>query len=181
MLMVALLSACLSAHQSRQAASGHDPEVTGPQAPSDRATIAALQNDLADLDAGTDAAEAGKVAQTAVRYSFYLAEQYELVRPAVFHNVLVRIGLKERGLCHHWATDLMEQLELLNLRTYQLYWGVAYRGSELREHNSVVIAARGQRFEEGIVLDPWRNSGALHWVPVKKDTYPWQPRPRHEW
>jgi len=179
--MLALLCACGGAHQSRRAASGHDSEMTGPQAPPDQAIIVSLQNDLAALDAGTDAAEAGKVAQTAVRYSFYLAEQYELVRPAVLHNVLVRIGVKERGLCHHWATDLMEQLELLELRTYRLYWGVAYRGSELREHNSVVIAARGQRFEEGIVLDPWRNSGELHWSPVRDDRYPWKERPRHEW
>jgi hypothetical protein len=95
--------------------------------------------------------------------------------------VLVRIGLKDRGLCHHWTTDLMEQLELLELKTYQLYWGVAHRGSELREHNSVVVAAKGQRFEEGIVLDPWRNSGELHWTPVKNDRYPWKERPRSEW
>jgi len=181
LLMVVFLSACASTHQSRQAVSDGASEKTGQREAADQATIASLQEDLAALDAGIDKAEAGQVAQTAVRYSYYLAEQYELVRPAVFHNVLVRIGLKERGLCHHWATDLMEQLELLDLRTYQLYWGVAHRGSELREHNSVVIAARGKRFEEGIVLDPWRNSGALHWVPVKKDTYPWQPRPRHEW
>jgi len=179
--MVALLSACVSAHQSRQATSGHDSEVTGPHAPPDLATIASLQNDLAALDGAADVAEAGQVAQTAIQYSFYLAGQYELVRPAVLHNVLVRIGVKERGLCHHWATDLMDQLELLDLRTYQLYWGVAYRGSELREHNSVVIAAKGQRFEEGIVLDPWRNSGVLHWSPVKDDRYPWKERPRHEW
>jgi hypothetical protein len=125
--------------------------------------------------------EAGQVAQTAIQYSSYLAREYELVRPAILHNVLVRIGFKNRGLCHHWTLDLMKQLELLKLKSYQLFWGVAHRGSELREHNSVVVAGKGQRFEDGIVLDPWRNSGELYWTPVKNDRYPWKERPRNEW
>ena len=181
LLIVVLLSACVSAPQSSQSSSASDASRAGRKAPADRQKIASLQNDLAGLNAEADIAEAGQVAQTAIQYSSYLAKKYELVRPAVLHNVLVRIGWKDRGLCHHWTVDLMKQLELLGLKTYQLYWGVAHRGSELREHNSVVIAAKGQRFEEGIVLDPWRNSGELHWSPVKNDRYPWQERPRHEW
>jgi hypothetical protein len=181
LLIVGLLSACVSGHQSSQPATESDTSETSREAQADQGNIASLQNDLAALNAGTDISEAGQVAQTAIQYSAYLADRYELVRPAVLHNVLVRIGLKDRGLCHHWTTDLMEQLERLELKTYQLYWGVAHRGSELREHNSVVIAAKGQRFEEGIVLDPWRDSGELHWTPVKNDRYPWQERPRSEW
>jgi len=181
LLIVGLLSACVSGHQSSQPATESDTSETSRGTQADQGNIASLQNDLAALNAGIDISEAGQVAQTAIQYSAYLADRYELVRPAVLHNVLVRIGLKDRGLCHHWTTDLMEQLERLELKTYQLYWGVAHRGSELREHNSVVIAAKGQRFEEGIVLDPWRDSGELHWTTVKNDSYPWQERPRHEW
>jgi len=181
LLIVVLLNACVSAHQSSQPATESDPSGTSREAQADRGKIASLQNDLAALNGQTNILEAGRVAQTAIQYSAYLAEKYELVRPAVLHNVLVRIGWKDRGLCHHWTVDLMEQLELLELKTYQLYWGVAHRGSELREHNSVVIAASGQRFEAGIVLDPWRNSGELHWSPVKNDRYPWRERPRNEW
>ena len=180
-LIVILLSACTSTHESSQPATASDTSGTSRQIREDREKIASLQHDLAALNTGTDLMEAGQVAQTAIQYSAYLADRYELVRPAVLHNVLVRVGLKDRGLCHHWTTDLMEQLELLELKTYQLYWGVAHRGSELREHNSVVVAARGQRFEAGIVLDPWRNSGELHWTPVKNDRYPWKERPRSEW
>jgi len=181
LLIVGLLNACASGHQNGRPATASDTSETSRKAPADPAKIASLQNDLAALNDQADIAEAGQVAQTAIQYSSYLAARYELVRPAVLHNVLVRIGLKDRGLCHHWTTDLMEQLELLELKSYQLYWGVAHRGSELREHNSVVIAASGQRFEAGIVLDPWRNSGELHWSPVKDDRYPWQERPRSEW
>jgi len=182
LLLIALwLSACVSAHQSGQLPTENNNSGISREAGTYHAKIASLQNDLAALNGRTSIVEAGQVAQTAIQYSAYLAEEYKLVRPAVLHNVLVRIGLKDRGLCHHWTADLMEQLERLELKTYQLYWGVAHRGSELREHNSVVIAAKGQRFEEGIVLDPWRDSGELHWTPVKNDRYPWQERPRSEW
>jgi len=141
------LSACVSTHRSGQSPAESDASKAGREAPADRGKIASLRNDLAALNAEADIAEAGQVAQTAIQYSSYLAEQYELVQPAVLHNVLVRVGWKDRGLCHHWTVDLMEQLDLLQLKTYQLYWGVAHRGSELREHNSVVIAAKEQRFE----------------------------------
>jgi len=141
----------------------------------------ALRNDLADLNRQANMQEARQVAETAITYSSDLAEKYNLVRPAILHNVFVRIGLKDRGLCYHWTEDLMKQLQLLDLKTYQLYWGVAYRGSELREHNSVVITARGEAFEKGMILDPWRNSGDLYWALIQTDTYPWVERPAEEW
>jgi hypothetical protein len=75
----------------------------------------------------------------------------------------------------------MKRLQALGLKTYQLHWGVAYRGSDLREHNSVVITALKQLFEQGLVLDPWRNTGDLYWAAVSRDSYPWQPLPPDEW
>jgi len=143
--------------------------------------INALRNNLADLNRQASVLEAERVAETAVTYAGDLAEEYDLVRPAILHNVFVRIGLKDRGLCYHWAEDLMQQLQLLDLKTYQLHWGVAYRGSELREHNSVVITARGEPFETGMVLDPWRNSGDLYWALIQTDSYPWKELPPDEW
>ena len=143
--------------------------------------VAWLQDDLAALNQQADLLEAGQVAQTAISYSDQLAEEYQLVRPAVLHNLLIRVGLKDRGLCYHWTEDLIRRLQALDLRTYQLHWGVAYRGSDLREHNSVVITARGQAFEKGMVLDPWRNSGDLYWAMLKADRYPWKELPPSEW
>ena len=141
----------------------------------------ALRDDLANLNGQADLTEASHVAETAITYADDLIAEYNLVRPAVFHNVLVRIGAKDRGLCYHWTEDLMKRLQSLKLETYQLYWGVAYRGSELREHNTVIITAKGQAFEQGMVLDPWRNSGDLYWAPVEKDSYPWVELPPEEW
>ena len=146
-----------------------------------RDKVKQLEQALYTLNETVDKTEALLVAETAVRESAVLAEEYQLVRPAVAHNLLVVMGLKERGLCYHWTEDLMKRLQALNLKSFQLHWGVAYRGSELREHNCVVITARGQRFAKGIVLDPWRNSGNLFWAQVAKDSYPWKVLPPSHW
>ena len=143
--------------------------------------IKQLERELIDLSATIDKAEARILAETAVRESAVLAEEYQLVRPAVAHNLLVVFGIKDRGLCYHWTGDLMKRLQALDLKSVQLYWGVAYRGSELREHNCVVATAKGQDFFKGIVLDPWRNSGNLFWAQVAKDSYPWKVLPPSDW
>jgi hypothetical protein len=142
---------------------------------------AALQSNLRKLGKDTDPAEARRVAETAVTYSLRLAEDYRVAPPALWHNLLIQIGFRDRGLCYHWTEDLMKRLQALNLQSYQLHWGVAYRGSDLREHNSVVITGLNQPFNEGLVLDPWRNSGDLYWARVGQDSYPWKPLPRDEW
>jgi hypothetical protein len=181
LLAVILFGGCLSAHQTGHPTTGIDHPHDDRQVGAYREKVELLRDELAGLNQQADLLEAGQVAQTAVTYSDQLAEEYQLVRPAVLHNVLIRVGLKDRGLCYHWTEDLLKQLQSLHLRTYQLHWGVAHRGSELREHNSVVITARGQAFEKGLVLDPWRNSGDLYWALIKTDRYPWQELPASEW
>ena len=181
LLLVVFLSACASGHQMGRGSSANEKTKDLRATEAYREKVELLQDELAALNQQADLLEAGQVAQTAVTYSNQLAEEYHLVRPAVLHNVLIRVGLKDRGLCYHWTEDLLKQLQSLDLRTYQLHWGVAHRGSELREHNSVVITARGQAFEKGLVLDPWRNSGDLYWALIKTDRYPWQELPASEW
>ena len=146
-----------------------------------RQKVKQLEQVLLALSAAVDKTEAMLLAETAVRESAVLAEEYQLVRPAVAHNLLVALGIKDRGLCYHWTQDLMKRLQALDLKSLQLHWGVAYRGSELREHNCVVVTAKGQRFFKGIVLDPWRNSGNLYWARVTKDNYPWKVLPPSDW
>jgi hypothetical protein len=181
LLFVLLLSACASGHQMGRGSSANEKTEDHRAMAAYREKVELLREDLATLNQQADLLEAGQVAQTAISYSDQLAEEYQLVRPAVLHNLLIRVGLKDRGLCYHWTEDLLKQLQSLNLRTYQLHWGVAHRGSELREHNSVVITAKGQAFEKGLVLDPWRNSGDLYWAMLKADRYPWKELPPSEW
>ena len=143
--------------------------------------VKALEDNLTALNHHYDNGEARQIAVTALRASVFLSEEYRLVRPPILHNLLVQIGLRDRGLCYHWTEDLMYLLGTIELKNYQLRWGVAYRGSDWREHNTVVITADGQSFENGLVLDPWRYSGELYWVVVKDDRYPWKELPREKW
>ena len=143
--------------------------------------IKQLEQELIGLSVTINKAEARILAETAIHESAVLAEEYQLVRPAVAHNLLVVFGIRERGLCYHWTEDLMKKLQVLDLKSLQLHWGVAYRGSDLREHNCVVVTAKGQSFFTGIVLDPWRNSGNLFWAEVTKDSYPWEVLPPSDW
>jgi hypothetical protein len=117
-------------------------------------------------------AEAAIAADAACSYSLQLAKEYRVVRPAIFHNVLVNLGLRQRGLCFQWADDLSAKLASLHLQTLLVRRGAA-RLDTRREHSSVVLTALGQPFEDGIVLDAWRHSGHLYWGAVKTDKYPW--------
>jgi hypothetical protein len=145
-----------------------------PAEPADR--TASLQRDLDELTAGAAPDEARLIAETAIAESGRLAANYRMTRPALFNNILINIGLKKRGLCWHWTEDLLAALQDLSLPNYRLHWGVAHRGKLFREHNSLVVTARDGAFASGIVLDPWRGSGALHWVAVREDRYPWEAR-----
>jgi hypothetical protein len=138
-----------------------------------QASATALAERLRDLGPKVDAGEAALTAQTAHSYSLELARQYRVVRPAIFHNVLVNLGVRQRGLCFQWADDLTAKLQSLRLRTLQLHRGVA-RLDTRREHSSVVLTAPGQPFDEGVVLDAWRHSGRLFWGDVNQDHYPWK-------
>lgn len=131
-----------------------------------------LQVALASLSRTVREVEAARVAESAYDYSRILAQEYRVVRPAICHNVLVNVGFKQRGLCYEWAEDLLAHLQTFNLDSLELHWGIA-RADTAREHNCVVVTARGQPFEQGIVLDAWRRSGRLVWSPVAADKYPW--------
>lgn len=151
----------------------------GVQRPVDRGIeqkVDALAMSLSQLDGGRDIEAARAVARRAVSYSLQLAEKYELLGPPRLHNLLVNIGVRERGLCYQWADDLLAELLRLHSERFDFYAAVANRGSNLREHNSVVVTVRGGAFASGIVLDGWRNSGDLYWSQVAEDSYVWQPR-----
>lgn len=142
-----------------------------PPAPTD-AQIKALQTALLQLSPEVQEQDAALVATLAYDYPRELARQYQLVRPPLWHNLLINLRLKKRGLCYHWAEDLAVKLQSVEARSLELRWGVARAGS-FREHNTVVVTAPDQPFNTGIILDPWRHSGQLFWGSVTNDHYPW--------
>jgi len=139
---------------------------------SETASVTKLADRLCRLSPKVAPEEAATAAETAHTYPLELAREYRAVRPAFLHNVLINLGLRQRGLCFHWADDLSAKLQSLNLRTLQVRRGVAYLETR-REHSSVVLTAVGQPFDKGIVLDAWRHSGRLYWGGVQKDRFPW--------
>jgi hypothetical protein len=172
-LLALMLSALLAGCAGMRAA----PPVTVPSyAYGHEQKIAELSAAISALGDKVDPGEALQAADIAVRYPLQLAEQYELTTPPLWHNTLVNMGIKPRGLCVHWTRDLLTRLRELEMRTLKLHWGVANSEAVFRiEHSTVIITVRGEPMDTGIVLDPWRNSGNLFWASVSDDTYEWTP------
>ena len=131
-----------------------------------------LANCLGGLSPSVDPTEAALAAETACACAWQLRQEYRVVGTPWFHNMLVNVGIRKRGLCYQWADDLTASLEALQLRTLVLSRAVARLGTR-HEHSGVVLTAPGVRFEHSIVLDAWRHSGQLHWAKVRQDKYPW--------
>ena len=130
---------------------------------------------IQDLGSDVDPVEARKIARTVVYYPLKLAKIYELTKPPIIHNVLVNMGSKPRGLCYHWANDILDKLEKQNPQTVNLYWAIANKGKP-REHSSLVVTAKNQDFYQGLVFDGWRKSGNLYWTKIADDPkYKWHP------
>ncbi len=140
-------------------------------------SIAHLRDELVALDRSVDPKEAEDLSRIALLYPHLLAKRYRLVAPPNIHNFLINIGMRKRGLCYHWMFDLAKILCARHYKTLDLYDGVAYYDT-LREHNALVVTAKGKPFVSGIVLDGWRESGALIFVPLARDRYPWKLRMR---
>ena len=170
-----LLSGCAhttAGNSAVCASEWHVPKAFPEQVPAAR--VKQLKHELMALGSNVDAREAQQVADRLVRASLALRSEYEVDTLPVVHNLLINLGEKKRGLCVHWVRDLLTQLQQLDLKTFDVFWGIAHAGNPLREHSTVVMSARGEPFEKGLVLDSWRYTGCLYSVLVKDDKYPWQ-------
>ena len=142
--------------------------------PHDR-TAQQLEADLALLLGYRDQ-ETVRLAQTVLAETDTLARNYQVQPPALWHNFLVNVGIRDRGLCCHWTQDLLRKIETLQLQKYQAVWAVSRHGT-WREHSCVVVTAAGQGLATGLVLDAWRDAGHLYWARVAEDRYTWQRHP----
>jgi hypothetical protein len=122
--------------------------------------------------------EAMRAATLAYAHTQTLAREYEITDPPIIHNTKVNLGLKPRGLCWHWARDIEDRLKAEEFRTLEMHRAIADPDNVFRlEHSTAIISARGDPFDAGIVLDPWRKGGQLTWIPVAEDSmYDWEAR-----
>src|SRR5438128_6275817 len=123
----------------------------------DERSIKDLSKALAGLARDVDPAEAELVSVTAHTTARKLAKDYRVVLNPEFTVFLVNVGMRKRGWCGHWAQDLGAHLKELKLKTLVLHWGEAYPNSS-SENNSLVVTARNQPFDEGIILEAWRSA-----------------------
>lgn len=135
-----------------------------------------LAADLATLSPKVSRAEAQKLATTAVERAAELQRSWRPMKYGWANNCLIHAGLRPAGLCYEWRDSTYPPLHQLHLRTFVVHLASARRATR-REHNALVITARGQPFEQGIVLDGWRRGGILEWARLKDDHYPWKPLP----
>ncbi|CAN5595382.1 hypothetical protein BH18VER1_BH18VER1_04740 [soil metagenome] len=134
---------------------------------------AVLTSHLAGLGPDVSGREARAVAATAYFTGRDLRREWRVVPLPLFQNFLVNTKIRKGGLCFQWARELLVRLDGLKLKTLELHWGESFAGT-LREHNVVVVTAKGQPFEQGILLDNWRYSGRLAWARVSADSrYHW--------
>jgi hypothetical protein len=131
-----------------------------------------LANQLARLSRRVDPHEAKLLAECAYTSVAQLRQEYRPFGTPIFNNFLVYHGLKKRGYCYHWTEDLLLALDKLNLKTLELHWADAYRDT-WQENNCLVVTAKGQPFDRGMILECWRHFGHLRWnlVPSDQDRY----------
>lgn len=138
----------------------------------DFAAAQALAKQIAALSPSARPEEARRLAECAYATAHQLRRDYGVIWPPLFNNVLVNSGIRKRGLCFQWAEDLLVVLDRLRLISLELHWGEADVGT-WQESNCVVVTAKGQLFNTGIILDGWRHSGRLYWRAVATDKVSW--------
>ena len=144
--------------------------------PTGEGDIASLEDMILALGPGVSAEEAGRVALVAFQHTSELAASYQITGSPLWHNMQVNLGIKERGLCWHWAEDMEARLLAERLETLEIHRAISNAFNPLRiEHSTAIVSRKGDGFDRGIVLDPWRLGGTLTIVPVLEDPdYKWE-------
>jgi hypothetical protein len=141
-----------------------------------KASVAALATQLRGLSPSISAQDAELLATEAHAYPLHLANVWQISSPPLVNNLLRNSGKVEYGLCIDWTYAMRQRMRGLGLVSFDWYWGIANEGSDLFEHSTLVAVAKGQPFEKGVILDPWRNSGKLFWARIGSDAkYDWKP------
>jgi len=131
-----------------------------------------LSSQLSRLSRRVDPKEAKLLAECAYATVARLRHEYRMFGTPIFNNFLVYHGWKKRGYCYQWTEDLLLALDKLELKTLELHWGDTYRDT-WRENNCLVVTAKGQPFERGMILECWRHFGHLRWNLVLSDQDPY--------
>src|SRR6266699_3543423 len=131
----------------------------------DSAAAESLASKLTALSPRVNREEAKLLAQCAYATVSKLRREYRMFGTPIFNNFLIYHGIRKRGYCYQWSEDLLITLDKLKLTSLELHWGEANPGN-WRENNCIVVTAKGQPFDRGIMLEGWRHLGHLYFGPV---------------
>jgi hypothetical protein len=134
----------------------------------DSAAAEALASKLAALSPRVNRDEAKLLAECAYATVSKLRRDYRMFGTPIFNNFLIYHGLRKRGYCYQWSEDLLVALDKLKPTSLELHWG-EYDPRTWRENNCIVVTAKGQPFQRGIMLECWRHLGHLYYGPVVAD------------
>ena len=135
---------------------------------SDARNAEKLAGELASLSPRVNRDEAKLLADCAFVTVSKLRREYRMFGTPIFNNFLIYHGLRKRGYCYQWSEDLLLALDKLNLKSLEVRWG-EYDPNTWRENNCLVITAKGQSFNRGIMLECWRHLGHLYFGPIASD------------
>jgi hypothetical protein len=143
----------------------------------DVANSGKLADELAALSPRVNRDEAKLLADCAFATVGRLRREYRMFGTPIFNNFLIYHGLRKRGYCYQWSEDLLLALDKLKLTSLELHWG-EYDPGTWRENNCIVVTAKGQPFNRGIMLECWRHLGHLYFGPVASD---WETYAENSW
>ncbi len=132
---------------------------------------------LQSLDKNIPSQEATRLSQDIFHETVILIKEFKLTSPPWFHNFLVNVGLRKKGLCYHWSDTLYVHLLQKKYPHFEFHLVGANIGEYFFEHNSLVIVAKNGSIKNGILIDPWRDSGKLYFTKIDEDKkYKWRHR-----
>lgn len=106
-----------------------------------------------------------------------LTKEFKLTSPPLWHNFLVNTGLRQKGLCFHWADALYLHLKKQKYTDFSFHLVGANIGSYFFEHNALAVTNKKGDIESAVLIDPWRNSGNLYFSKIRDDQkYTWTHR-----
>lgn len=142
--------------------------------PEEPALVAAIKG----LSPSVSAEDARRVTYCAVTTGLELAREWHVSGMSRWlpglQNLYIKMGTRKGGYCFQYCSELLRRLDAMKLQTVEFHWGESQPGT-MSENNAIIVTARGQPFQQGILLDNWRAQGHLAWTKVTKDPeYRWK-------
>ncbi len=146
--------------------------VSAPLTP--QSTLTQLSTLFQSLDENISEEEAMQLSRDIFHQTQLLSKEFELTSPPLWHNFLVNVGIREKGLCYHWSDALYIYLSQKTYSSFDFHLMGADIGKYFLEHNVLVVVAKDGKVENGVIIDPWRDSGKVYFSKVKEDlNYKW--------